>query len=321
MIWTNQTQGNLFAEWNFGDGIWKMQANIIRVRVSGVTDSVSVSLNVAGETIQYATDTTGALTIDLSDYFRTLNIGNSASVSVVYDGSTIDISASVIGLVDPLSMIIPPTGNGLVSLLIAPPTTWYMPLFGLDDSVEVYRLKSVSGLTQYEYWRDFRGYIATLKNGLQSLSFKTDDTKISFYETETALRRNYERLPLVCGRKYAAVEWISRAGTIKRNTWEFVQVTDAVNGKTDYETHLGYKQTKGQETSFVLRLSGLTRYDLWYYSDIILSNDVRVAVSEQDAGFGYETRVEIVTNKVEIPDANGTYKLDIEVKYKRYDEF
>ena len=50
-------------------------------------------------------------------------------------------------------------------------------------------------------------------------------------------------------------------------------------------------------------------------------NDVRVAVSEQDAGFGDETRVEIVTNKVEIPDANGTYKLDIEVKYKRYDEF
>lgn len=321
MIWTNQTQGNLFAEWNFGDGIWKMQPNIIRVRVSGVTDSVSVSLSIGSETIQYVTDTTGALTIDLSDYFRTLNIGNSVSVSVVYGENTINISSNVLGLVDPLGMIIPPTQNGLGSLLIAPPTTWYMPLFGLDDSVDVYRLKSVPGLTHYEYWRGFRGYIATLKNGLQSLSFKTDDTKISFNETETSALRKYDRLPLLCGRKYAAVEWISRAGMVKRHTWEFVQVTESVNGKTDYQTHLGYKQTKGQETSFILRLSGITRYDLWYYSDIILSNDVRVAVSEQDAGFGDETRVEVVTNKVEIPDANGTYKLDIEVKYKRYDEF
>ena len=321
MIWTNQTQGNLFAEWNFGDGIWKMQANIIRVRVSGVTDSVSVSLNVGGETIQYATDTTGALTIDLSDYFRTLNIGNSASVSVVYDVSTINISASVLGLVDPLAMIIPPTGNGLGSLLIAPPTTWYVPLFGLSDSVELYRLSSFAGNTEIRYRQDVIGKIAVLKKGLSAFNFKSSYTQIEVCETTTSALRKYERLPLLCGRKYAAVEWISRAGTVKRHTLEFVQVTDAVNGKTDYQTHLGYKQTKGQETSFVLRLSGLTRYDLWYYSDIILSNDVRVAVSEQDAGFGDETRVEVVTNKVEIPDANGTYKLDIEVKYKRYDEF
>lgn len=321
MIWTNQTQGNLFAEWNFGDGIWKMQANIIRVRVSGVTDSVSVSLNVAVETIQYATDTTGALTIDLSDYFRTLNIGDSASVSVVYNESTINISASVLGLVDPLSMIIPTTGNGLGSLLIAPPTTWYVPLFGLGDSVELYRLSSFAGNTEIQYREGIFVRIAILKKGLSAFKFESSYTQIGIYETETSTLRKYERLPLLCGRKYAAVEWISRAGIVKRHTWEFVQVTDAVNGKTDYQTHLGYKQTKGQETSFILRLSGLTRYDLWYYSDIILSNDVRVAVSEQDAGFGDETRVEVVTNKVEIPDANGTYKLDIEVKYKRYDEF
>lgn len=319
MIWTNQTQGNLFAEWNFGDGIWKMQANIIRVRVSGVTDSVSVALNVAGETIEYATDNTGALTIDLSDYFRTLNIGDSASVSVVYDENTINIAASVLGLVDPLGIVIPPTNTGLLSLLIAPPTIWFVPLFGLDDSVEVYRLESYPGFTYYNYKRG-GGYSSPLQNGLQSLSFQTNDRQISFDETETGLTRNYERLPLVCGRKYAAVEWISRAGMIKRNTWEFVQVTEEVDGKTNYQTHLGYKQTKGQETSFVLRLSGLTRYDLWYYSDIILSNDVRVAVSEQDVDFGDETRVEVVTNNVEIPDANGTYKLEIEIKYKRYDE-
>lgn len=320
MIWTNQTQGNLFAEWNFGDGIWKMQANVIRVRVSGVTDSVSVSLYIGSETIQYATDTIGALTIDLSDYFRTLNIGDSASVSVNYNEDTINISANVLGLVDPLGMIIPPTHNGLGSLLIAPPTTWYMPLFGLDDLIEFYRSHSFAGYTYIEYKRG-GFYNVPLVKGLQNFAFKTDDTQIKLKETETNIVRKYERLPLLCGRKYAAVEWISRAGMVKRNTWEFVQVTEAVNEKTDYQTHFGYKQTKGQETSFVLRLSGLTRYDLWYYSDIILSNDVRVAVSEQDADFGDETRIEVVTNKVEIPDANGTYRLDIEIKFKKYDEF
>lgn len=321
MIWTNQTQGNLFAEWNFGDGIWQMQANIIRVRVSGATDSVSVSLNVEGETIEYLTDKNGALTIDLSDYFRTLNIGDSASVSVVYDENTINISAKVIGLIDPLGMIIPKTNTGLNSLLIAPPTTWYVPLFGLDDSIEFYRLSSFSGDTSIQYKKGFITYVGWFDNGLSVFKFKSDYSNIAIYETETGVFRKYERLPLLCGRKYAAVEWISRAGMVKRNTFEFVQVKETVDEKTDYQTHLGYKQTKGQETSFILRLSGLTRYDLWYYSDIILSNDVRVAVSEQDAGFGDETRVEVVTNKVEIPDANGTYKLEVEIRYNRYDEF
>ena len=107
----------------------------------------------------------------------------------------------------------------------------------------------------------------------------------------------------------------------KRHTWEVVQVSDSTNNSTEYQSVLGYDVRKGYEQSITLRLQGLTRYDYWYYSDIITSNDVRVAISEHDADFGDETRVNVVTKKVVQPDANGQYTLSVELKYKRYDEF
>ena len=125
----------------------------------------------------------------------------------------------------------------------------------------------------------------------------------------------------LCGRTYAAVEWISRAGKKKRHTLEVTRVTYSTDGATEFQSALGFDVMKGQAVGFTLRLQGLTRYDYWYYCDIITSNDVRVALAEADADFCDETRVQVVTSKAVVPDGAGAYDLEIEVKYKRYDEF
>lgn len=151
------------------------------------------------------------------------------------------------------------------------------------------------------------------------LQIPTDAIGISLRDIAHVQR--YTRSSLLCGRTYAAVEWLSRAGMKKRHTLEVVRVTYSTNGATEFQSALGFDVTKGQAVGLTLRLQGLTRYDYWYYSDIITSNDVRVAVAEIDADFGDETRVQIVTSKVVVPDSAGAYDLEIDVKYKRYDEF
>lgn len=318
MIWNDRTSGNLLVSYNFANGIWTMQPNVLRVRVAGVSDSVRVRLTLQDDEVEYATDNTGRVTIDLSDIMRGKSIGSSVSISVSYLSNSISISASVLGLIDPLEMIIPQSLQSdqmQEAMLIAPPTTWIEPLFGLSDSVELYLKASAQSSATLRLDQNS----VQLVNGCNDIDVSSGVSAISLIVGSAS--KKYRRAELLCGRRYAAVEWTSRSGMKKRHTWEVVQVSDSTNNSTEYQSILGYDVRKGQEQSITLRLQGLTRYDYWYYSDIITSNNVRVAISEHDADFGDETRVKVVTKKVVQPDANGQYTLSVELKYKRYDEF
>lgn len=317
MIWNDRTSGNLLVSYNFSNGIWTMQPNVLRVRVAGVSDSVRVRLTLQDDEVEYATDNTGRVTIDLSDIMRGKNRGSSVSIRVSYLSNSISISASVLGLIDPLEMIIPPSLQSaqMQAILIAPPTTWIEPLFGLSDSVELYLKASAQSSATLRLDQNS----VKLVNGCNDIDVSSGVSAISLIVGNAS--KKYRRAELLCGRRYAAVEWLSRSGQIKRHTWEVVKVTDAVSSSTEYQSALGYDVSKGQEQTLTLRLQGLTRYDYWYYSDIITSNDVRVALSERDVDFGEETRVNVVTKKVVQPDANGSYTLSVELNFKRYDEF
>lgn len=324
MIWTEQTSGNLTVEYNFGEGVWTMQKNVLRVSVAGVSDSARVSLEL-DEFIEYQTDNSGRVLIDLSDYFRTIEQGESVTIAISYNGDFVTISADIVGLIDPREMIIPPaTRYEMVGgVLIAPPHKWLQSLFGLSDSVEFY----ITQQTQSAEFRYLSGALSnvskTLAAGLNELQIPADSSGMNLrcVIDNVARLQRYTRSALLCGRTYAAVEWISRAGTKKRHTLEVTRVTYSTDGATEFQSALGFDITKGQAVGFTLRLQGLTRYDYWYYSDIITSNDVRVALVEADADFGDETRVQVVASKAVVPDSAGAYNLEIEVKYKRYDEF
>jgi hypothetical protein len=103
-------------------------------------------------------------------------------------------------------------------------------------------------------------------------------------------------------------------------TFEVVDVKQTQENIVELSSRFNsFDVRKGYVQSLTLRLSGLNRYDYWYYSDIITSNDVRIAVNEIDANFGEETRVDVTTKSVTIPNSNGLYTLELEIKYKRYD--
>lgn len=324
MIWTEQTSGNLTVEYNFGEGVWKMQKNVLRVSVAGVSESVQVTLEL-DELITYQTNNSGRVLIDLSDYLRTIEQGESVTIAISYNGDLVTISADIVGLIDPLEMIIPPaTRYEMVGgVLIAPPHKWLEPLFGLSDSVEFY-IKAQAQSAEFRYsLGSFANVINPLAAGLSELQIPADASGMNLrcVIDNVARVQRYTRSALLCGRTYAAVEWLSRAGMKKRHTLEVARVTYSTDGATEFQSALGFDVTKGQAVGFTLRLQGLTRYDYWYYCDIITSNDVRVALVEADADFGDETRVQVVASKAVVPDGAGAYDLEIEVKYKRYDEF
>jgi hypothetical protein len=130
----------------------------------------------------------------------------------------------------------------------------------------------------------------------------------------------FARQSLLCNRRYASVEWQGRSGMIKRHTWEVRDMKDSAYEQVELADRFNsYRENKGYEETIVLHLDGLTRYDYWYYSDIITSSDVRVALNEVEADFGEDTRVQVLTKSAEQPNANGLYELNVEIKYKRYD--
>lgn len=324
MIWYELSSGDLTVTYNFGEGVWKMQKNVLRVSVAGVSDSARVSLEL-DEFIEYQTDNSGRVLIDLSDYFRTIEQGESVTIAISYGENIVTILADIVGLIDPREMIIPPATRYEMAggVLIAPPHKWLQPLFGLSDSLEFF-IKEQAQSAEFRYSRGaLANVIDPLAAGLNELQIPADASGMNLRCVIDNIARvqRYTRSALLCGRTYAAVEWISRAGTKKRHTLEVTRVTYSTDGATEFQSALGFDVTKGQAVGFTLRLQGLTRYDYWYYSDIITSNDVRVALVEADADFGDETRVQVVTSKAVVPDGAGAYDLEIEVKYKRYDEF
>lgn len=328
MIWNELSSGNLSVEYNFGDGIWTQQKNVLRVSVAGASASVRVSVEINdADYVEYVTDNSGHVLVDLSDVIRSKQQGETMSILVEYLSDSVGISASVFGLIDPREMIIPQsTSNTELAevAIIAPPHKWLQPLFGLSDSVEFF-IAPQAQFAEFLYSIRALQNITVSLSGLQAVQIPAAANSMSLRGSvvvgDTVGVQCYKRSELLCGRTYAAVEWLSRAGMRKRHTLEVVRVTYSTDGATEFQSALGFDVTKGQAVGFTLRLQGLTRYDYWYYSDIITSNDVRVAVAEIDADFGDETRVQIVTSKAVIPDSAGAYNLEIEVKYKRYDEF
>ena len=332
MIWTEVSSFDLAVSYNFADGIWTMQPNVLRVSVSNATESQRVSVEVyndgedEGDVVEYATDNSGNLLVNLSDIFRSKSKGDHVTIMVEQSNNSVRIDADVLGLIDPLEMIIPQAfqNEQMQSVIgIAPPTMWLTPLFGLADSVEIFVNPAITPYAEFKYRVPGRPVTVPLENGDNEVIVRSSASFIHLivYDGEQEYIQQYERSQLLCGRRYAAVEWLSRSGQIKRHTWEVVKVTDAVSSSTEYQSALGYDVSKGQEQTLTLRLQGLTRYDYWYYSDIITSNDVRVALSERDADFGEETRANVITKKVVQPDANGEYTLSVELNFKRYDEF
>lgn len=317
MIWTTFQSSTFSGDYNFAGGIWKKQRSIFRLVKTSGEDFVTV--NIYGD-IPYVAfrleyDANGEILMDISDFFSGSAIGDNVYVSIS-NSDGYEINEQVRGDIAPSSMIIPDQGGAFQDYMpILPPYKMLQMPFGLFNTTNIFR--SDFGLVAYSF--DGVDYVGIILGSLQELNIETDVLYFRVRNTpqEEWRTARYILDPLKCGRRYAAVRWVSSTGLIKQHVFEVLDVAHKTSGVDILNPYGVERSIKSQEVSLILRLKDLTPYDYWYYSDIITSDDVRVALSEEDADFGYETIVNVKTKAVTIPNG-GTKTLEFEITFRGY---
>ena len=119
-------------------------------------------------------------------------------------------------------------------------------------------------------------------------------------------------------KQYAAVEWVSSFGVLRRHIFEVIKQTGNANDVVSLET-VGndWNEHKGQLCGCALRLESLSRYDYWYYADLILSDKAKITFD----GSNWYT-LQVTAKGYTLPDGNDSGKLntlEIPVNYCKYD--
>ena len=272
-------------------------------------NSRAVLVAFGSDIVSYIPDDNKMVYVNLTDYMSVFSDGSIGIGTPV--SSRIDFNYRVVGMVSPENMIIPRISEIQNFVPIIQPSKMYELPFGLYGSVSVWN----NAQSDDVFYGAFQQKTLPLSPLVSNLEIKE-----GLFVSCGDLKYSTHISPLLCGRTYAAVQWATRWGGLNVMTFEVVDVKQTQEDIMELSSRFnGFNVRKGYVQSFVLRLSGLNKYDYWYYSDIITSNDVRVAVNEIDANFGNETRVDVTTKSVTIPNSNSLYSLELEIKYKRYD--
>lgn len=133
-----------------------------------------------------------------------------------------------------------------------------------------------------------------------------------------------EQDPKTCN-TYACCQWTSLTGATRRHCFPIVAFANGVDETVSLvSAGNGYRVAKNAYKSIRCRLTGLTAYSLWYYSDIIQANDLHVIVNRPQGDFATEmasseTLAYVDANKVETPEGLGFHNFEFTIKLKHYD--
>lgn len=309
MKWTTIFRGTSFSlETNFGTTPYLRELSLLRVTfrsVIGGDSNINIYYPEIKQTMSY--NKTRVVIIDITDYVRAYP-QPSNPITVSYSDETVDVSWSATYFANVDEEIIPPLNHPTDGAKFLPPSFFLESIFDVPNSFEIY----VNGYTLVEgsdgVIELFRGFY----------TFEIARLGFFMYGDFIDGSIDFSQKPLLCNRQYALVQWQSRFGNTKRATWEVAEVKHSANDVVELvNIYGGWKSRKSSEVSVVLRLRDLTPYDYWYYSDIITSNDVRVALNEIDKDLDDSTIVDVVTKSATIPNS-GTKTLEVEIKYRKY---
>ena len=307
---------------NWTINCWVQQRNILTLsNFSSGTEYIELTVTGHSElTAKYVVPTSGVLQIDLSDLVRTYESGTFTVTERVGSSSRQSLSRtwSRSGLIKPESVLIPETEqtNRALKLLVTPP------------SVMLKQIGSGTGTqTLFEmYGKD--GYLFTTgrvvmmpsENTLRfarQIAIEPAATTIELWHLADILCEHINLRELECGHVYAAVEWTSFSGVTRRHTFEVVKQTSEPINEVQIETiNNEYDERKGRRDGFTLKLEGLSRYDMWYYGDILTSSKVRVSLDGT-----IWRQVQVTGKAIELPtsDEGALNVLEIPVNYRHYD--
>lgn len=243
------------------------------------------------------------LDIDMSDYLRTYRNVTKIYLSETNDPADyIEYNVSILGLIDPNGVYIPFHKLRAVGLRVAPPSKMYDSLNGM-------------GLLRMSIYPK-SGYTISGNVTYDSVTGELSAISGDFTIARFGVSQSYGITPLTCERDYAEVRWCSLDGTTRVHTWEMRKHTIASDGGYSLlDLRNEYRDIKGREDGLTISMVGLNAYDFWYYSDIITSPLVEVSLD----GANW-VKVQVTSKNVTIPDGDSfNGKLDITIKYKRYD--
>lgn len=283
--------------------VWKQERLILRVG-SAEGNEVGLWTNLHGSygnpIARYIVPSSDVLYIDMTDYVRTYPFVTRISVCDDYE---MTVQVSVVGLINPQSVLIPPHDLDAFGAVIVPPSK--IIIAGTQDDLvtcEFYGSQgtwNVTGFATMSSDKRFIGQIDdyfTLSNGMQSHLY----TPIMMQD---------------CAR-YALVRWVSFTGIQRVAYFEVRGPKSAVSDAYQLQPiDNEYIEIKGRADGLVLALDGLNAYDVWYYSDVALSSKVEISL---DGGQTFD-RVQVTTKEVETPDFVANGKVEISVNWKRYD--
>ena len=325
MIWSYKSNNGITAAYNWGVyGVWRKQPAIVKIKDANYTQ---VTLIVNGSTVGvYVLDAKKSVEIDLSDLMAakgnsgTISIRNEiGGVSIPYDirGEVCPITDMVIPFVDALSGLW--TGRwgalvGLPSRMISTPQGYanFLSVWGCSNDGQVPAYFKESGYSDF-----------TVDNG-KSLTINASHDIGTYSLDNDKLLMTTRILSPRCDRQYAAVQWVPQWGGKCVCAWEVRDYKSAItNSKELMPSYNECYSRTGYTDTMVLRLDNLTRYDYWYYSQLIFSQDIRVRINEDNEAadedvFGDDERVSVVTKSVTQPNGQGVYTLEIEVTYRQY---
>lgn len=309
----------------FDTPAYVQEVNLIKVVVKDVNYPEEIQLECGSIAATYYTstpndDVEGFLTIDVTELLQ-LHPQDDIVLTYVSEEVIATISWTEGGLINPHHLAIPINAEsedieavGLDGVVLPPSTI--LQDFGIPSAVEFQG--SMGGDITFTARTQTVGHVAqstTMPVGCKKFVAQYDGEQGSAFVV-----RNMK--PLQCGKIYAAVQWVSRCGAVKRATWEVAKIA----GTTDSSTALmelsnGYHILKAHTQGFTLKLDNLNPYDFWYYADICTSSDVRVALHTTEYANDTiieDNRVLVNTESYVVADGNTTAALEIDVTFKHY---
>lgn len=290
-------------------GVAYWQAERLLVKMQTSSNEVVFGYYEGGSYNQMAqyTPVNGEVDIDVTDFVRAYP----SRVMYFYDTNvTRFVSVDIVGRINPAGVLIPthPLLDAQVPALVIPPKKM---LLNVQDSAFV---MAEFYSTNAALW-DVGGFAQWSEDERNLVNFNTAGFTLSL---DDLISEDFRpELADPC-RPIALVEWQSFSGAQRKHVFYIVKQTNETAETIKLENMLNeYTEIKGEEDGFSLLLEDLTRYDFWYYADIITSSHVRVSI---DGGVTFYD-VEVTDKKYTVPesDAGRLATLEVAIKFRKYD--
>lgn len=311
------------TNFSFANGYWIAERALITIKDATKNGNVRLRIQTSRNNgspfitqidATYTADDSGNLVIDVSDALRMYKNMSEVRVNInnIQQGSSVNKVVKIMGLANPLKLLMPESPNlsAQYGQIIMPPQRM---LQAFDTLAECYftqpSLFTIANVDDGSFVDENKRAVLFC----DKLQIARNGTIVAEYQVETVTNQ--------C-RLYADVSWDSMTGVRRSHTFWVIKPEIEVSDKYDLlTTDNSYNEIKGHEDGCTLMIDGLNAYDVWYYSDLAMSSNVRVAIYNGAGSPAGLMPARITTKKVTMPDGDGGKfgSVEFECKYKRYD--